>query len=211
MINIQKYNLGLLVVSFIFIVSACRTDSHEDDAVIIHTEYSPAVLLTCVDSVIQHPSGCGMIPVPTDSTSSIQIDMDQNGTFDFSITCSTWYQFVSASGPCANYNSSMIISGSSDSNEIALGSLYNTAKDFEFGDEIFDENSWFHISTLQLHVATAPFQTDFADEKYVGIRMISPVGYQYGWILLEKIGFKLYVKSSGIQTCPTKAIQAGQF
>ena len=211
MINIQKYNLGLLVVSFIFIVSACRTDSHEDDAVIIHTEYSPAVLLTCVDSVIQHPSGCGMIPVPTDSTSSIQIDMDQNGTFDFSITCSTWYQFVSASGPCANYNSSMIISGSSDSNEIALGSLYNTAKYFEFGDEIFDENSWSHISTLQLHVATAPFQTDFVDEKYVGIRMRSPVGYQYGWILLEKIGFKLYVKSSGIQTCPTKAIQAGQF
>jgi hypothetical protein len=152
-----------------------------------------------------------MIPVPTDSTSSIQIDMDQNGTFDFSITCSTWYQFVSASGPCANYNSSIFISGSSDSNEIALGSLYNTAKDFEFGDEIFDENSWSHISTLQLHVATAPFQTDFVDEKYVGIRMRSPVGYQYGWILLEKIGFKLYVKSSGIQTCPTKAIQAGQF
>jgi len=211
LINFQKYNLNYFAICFFVIIAACRRDSNGDDAAIIHSQYTPAILLTCVDSVIQHPSGCGMIPVPTDSTSTIQIDMDQNGTFDFSITCSTWYQFVSASGPCANYNSSMIISGSSDSNEIALGSLYNTAKDFEFGDEIFDENSWFHISTLQLHVATAPFQTDFVDEKYVGIRMRSSVGYQYGWILLEKIGFKLYVKSSGIQTCPTKAIQAGHF
>lgn len=211
MINFQKYNFSYFTVCLFLIASACRTDSNEDNAVIIHTEYIPAVLLTCVDSMIQHPSGCGMIPVPTDSTSTIQIDMDQNGTFDFSITCSTWYQFVSASGPCANYNSSMIISGIDSSNDIAIGNLFNASKYFEYGVEIFDENSWSHFATLQLQAATAPFQTDFVGEKYIGIRMNSAKGYQYGWILLEKIGFKLYVKSSGIQSCPTKAIQAGQF
>ncbi len=211
MINFQKYNLNYFAICFFVIIAACRRDSNGDDAAIIHSQYTPAILLTCVDSVIQHPSGCGMIPVPTDSTSTIQIDMDQNGTFDFSITCSTWYQFVSASGPCANYNSSMIVSGITTANEISIGNIYNASRYYNYGEEISEQGTWFNSSLLQLHVATAPFQTDFDNEKYVGIRMGSPSEYQYGWILLEKIGFKLYVKSSGIQTCRTKAIQAGQY
>ncbi len=152
-----------------------------------------------------------MIPVPTDSISTIQIDMDQNGTFDFSITCSTWYQFISASGPCANYNSSMIVSGITPDNEIAIGNSYNASRYINYGEEISEQGTWLNSSLLQLHVATAPFQTDFNGEKYIGIRIKTSEGFRYGWILFEKTSYVLYVKSTGIQTCASKAIQAGEY
>lgn len=211
MIRFQKNNFRHLLFYLTVFTVACRTESTLDNSEVIYTEYSPPTLLTCVDSIIPHPSGCGMIPVPTDSSSTIQIDMDRNGSFDFNISCSTWYQFVSASGPCANYNSSMNITGIISACEIASESQFQVAKEFLLDEEINNANSWVNYSTLQLNAAGAPFQTDFNGERHIGIRMGSDEGYRYGWILLSKNGFNLSVQSSGLQSCSGKFIRAGQF
>lgn len=199
----------LTFISCALLFEACRKETTLDDSVILWKEFSPSIHLSCVDTMVPHPSGCGLIPIPSDSTSMVLLDVDSDGITDFEVTCTTWYQFVSASGPCANYNSSMIISGTSTNNEIATTGNWNEFYHFNIGELINANNQWMNYSTLQLHAAQGPFGADFNGLQYAGVRMKKDGEFHYGWVLFEKTDYNLYIRSVGIQTCPQLEIKAG--
>ena len=79
------------VLSLIFIFTSCVKDkvpvppppSSEVTVPILHQTFTSPESFTCVDTVIQHPSGCGMIVYPIDTIVSRTIDLDADGQADF--------------------------------------------------------------------------------------------------------------------------------
>ena len=104
----------LLLISLAIIGCSKENDLETENPIIesiTYTELNPNIQITSVDSLIYHGSGCGYVPSPSDSTASISLDINNDNVVDFTLSCNSWYNFVSASGPCANYNTSIVLSG----------------------------------------------------------------------------------------------------
>src|SRR5690606_29105944 len=112
----MKCIIIIFVLQSIFIFG-CKKNTSDN---ILHSELQPQIEITPVDSLIAHPT-CGYVPSPSDSTASISLDIDSDGTDDFTVSYKTWYEFLSASSPCnANYNSRIDISGTSEDKTISI-------------------------------------------------------------------------------------------
>ena len=133
----------------------------------MYHELNPQLEVTSVDTLISHPSGCGEVPIPSDSSASIFLDINNDGTNDFSITCSTWYQTISASYPCVNYQKRITISGTNENNKISIQENYNIVKTFNINDIIDDSDNWGEYAIL-MGSAQSAFSTNFNGSVYLG-------------------------------------------
>jgi hypothetical protein len=206
-------NIHLFFLSS-YILASCLKDKvpvpPEIKYPIRHTEYNPNETFTCVDTIIQHPSGCGMIALPADSSVLRNIDLDADGTADFQISCTSWYQTLSASFPCVNYNTSYAITALQNNGAIATTGTYNEVCKFAVNDSINLTAKWHNSASILLHVTQAPFVTDFNGLCYFGLKLTRNNGNWYGWLKLEKSLYDISLISSAIRLGPSSGIRAGQ-
>lgn len=177
---------------------------------ITYTELNPSIQLTSVDSLIYHGSGCGYVPSPSDSTASISLDINHDNVVDFTLSCNSWYNFVSASGPCANYNTSIVLSGTPDKNKVGITENYNSVKRFVLNEEIGNSQQWSSTAMLMLSSATAPFATNFNDTVYLGLKINTDEGDYFGWIYIDKNEYNVTVLSYAWNQSVNSSINAGQ-
>ena len=177
---------------------------------IIYTELIPSIQITSVDSLIYHGSGCGYVPSPSDSSASISLDINHDNIVDFTLSCNSWYNFVSASGPCANYNTSIVLSGTSDKNKVGITENYNSVKRYVLDEEIGNSQQWSSTAMLMLSSVTAPFQTNFNDTVYLGLKINTDEGDYFGWIYMDKDGYDVTVLSYALNQSAHRSINAGQ-
>jgi hypothetical protein len=209
--NFSNQKMVYFFVLIASIITSCTKDKNsKTENPIVYTELNPSIQITSVDTLINHLSGCGLVPSPSDSTATFSIDLNNDNSIDFILTCSSWYHFVSASDPCANYNTSMVISGTSASNKVSIAGNYNIANHFQMNESIDNYQTWSNSATLMLNSALAPFSTNFNSDVFLGLKMTTTEGDYFGWIHIDKNGFDISVLSYAIHQTLNCTIQAGQ-
>ena len=127
-------------------------------------------------------------PVPTDSTASCNFDADNDGIADFLVVISNWYEFVSASNPCGNFQYVSSISSLKAGDSLAAnGNSLLCARVFAAG-EVINESSLYSpgIETVRAYWMAMPCGNDHPEGPgYYGFKMKKGTGYMYGWILLD--------------------------
>ncbi|MEN9743396.1 MAG: hypothetical protein RLZZ65_1201 [Bacteroidota bacterium] len=192
------------------VIQACTKDKIHVEPSILYQEMNPSEYFTCVDTVIAHPSGCGWIVQPSDSMEARTIDLDADGEADFNITCTSWYHMLSASYPCVNYNTSIIISGVDTNTFVATQGLYNESRKYAVSDSILPSDQWRSSAALLLFVQQAPFATNFEGSAYFGLKMKKNNEAWYAWLELEKNQYKIRVLSHAIKQGQSAGIKAGE-
>jgi hypothetical protein len=203
--KIETYILILISSTII----GCSKDNAILDS-IAYTELDPSIQITSVDSLVYHGSGCGYVPSPSDSTASISFDINDDSIDDFTITCNSWYNFVSASGPCVNYNTSIVLSGTSDENKVSIAEDYNIVKRYDLNEVIDNSQQWSNTAMLMLSSATAPFTTNFNGATYLGLKVNTEQGDYFGWIYIDKNGYDVTIISYALNQSINNSIYAGQ-
>ncbi len=205
----------LLIIGFIsmIIISCDKEKEPELKDKIIHLDLTPDLTLHAVDSVGFHPSGLcqEVIPFPSDSTVIVDLDINLDGDSDFRFTYSTFYEWVSASSPCANYNSTLEVSGMNADNKIMVanediheisvlenGDLINT-------DQLFSDNAIIYRDNAMAFL----YFGDFSGEGFIGIKLF---GGELGWIKLnfQKDSFTCAIMEYGYNKTINSQIAAGQ-
>jgi hypothetical protein len=203
----------LLLISLAIIGCSKENDLETENPIIesiTYTELNPNIQITSVDSLIYHGSGCGYVPSPSDSTASISLDINNDNVVDFTLSCNSWYNFVSASGPCANYNTSIVLSGTSNENKVGISGNYNIVKQYVLNDVIDNSQQWSNTAMLMLSSASAPFATNFNDTVYLGLKINTDQGDYFGWIYIDKNGYDVKVISYAVNQTVNSSINAGQ-
>jgi hypothetical protein len=212
--NKMKIAPFILIILLSTIVACTKKSVEKPDVPIvdgiIYTELDPLIHLSSVDTLIAHGSGCGNIPSPADSITSISFDINNDDTLDFTLSCKSWYYFVSASSPCANYHTSIYLSGTAEEHKVGITEPFNSVKRY-LPDEVIDASqNWSNPAMLMLSSATAPFSTNFNDTAYVGLKIHTDQGDYFGWIYFDKQGYDLTVISYAVHQTVNSPIRAGQ-
>ena len=200
----------ILVACFLLIVQACTKDKIHVEPQISYQEFNDTEFFTCVDTIVAHPSGCGSVILPSDSIEERLIDLDFDGNPDYKITCTSWYNFVSASYPCANYNTSIIISSMDTNAFIATTGMFNDSRKYALSDSIRSTDQWRSSAALLLFVQQAPFTTTFDGLAYFGLKMKKNGEDWFGWVQLEKNTYKIRILSHAVKTGQSTGIKAGE-
>ncbi|MFZ9657380.1 MAG: hypothetical protein ACO29Z_01695 [Crocinitomicaceae bacterium] len=200
----------ILVACFLLIVQACTKDKIHVEPQISYQELNDTEFFTCVDTIVEHPSGCGSVILPSDSIEERLIDLDFDANPDFKISCTSWYNFVSASYPCANYNTSIIISSMDTNAFIATTGMFNDSRKYALSDSIRSTDQWRSSAALLLFVQQAPFTTTFDGLAYFGLKMKKNGEDWFGWVQLEKNTYKIRILSHAVKTGQSTGIKAGE-
>ena len=203
----------VVILAFVLGFLSCSKNEGSYQAIpqdnIIYTQFQPFVELTSVDTFVDHPSGCGLIPVPGDSYLEYMLDIDDNGTDDFMLVIKTWYYFVSASGPCRNYQYRIELRGLYE-NMVTSEGMYSLPVFLNSGDVIDQSLEWQSTTNLMMDVAGAPFSSDFEGDRYVGLKLSSGKDSYFGWLYLSKLKFTVTLKACAVNQAANNSIQAGQ-
>lgn len=194
---------------------SCKKDkvqiNHESNPDEIMFVDIPDIVLSSTDSVYYIPFGPGCpVASPEDSTAEYNIDIDGNGIDDFTISMTHWYEFVSASSPCANYNYRISILGIINENKIATTNHYNEVAKFNLNQDIGASLNWNNSASILMQVTTAPFSTNFNGSAYIGLKLGAGADSNYGWLLIDKVNYAITIKEMAINLTNTNSIKAGQ-
>jgi hypothetical protein len=180
---------------------------------IVYVDLTPDLVLHPVDSVGLHPSGfCDeFIPFPTDSIQKVDLDMNQDGVNDFRFTYTTFYESVSGSNPCANYNSTLEVKGLSAENNIRVKNLnMDEVCVFQMGD-LINSNQLFSNNAVIFRDNATSFlnYSDFSGEGFIGVKFS---GGELAWIKLDfqKNSFTCTVMEYGYNETKNNQIAVGQ-
>lgn len=204
-----------LIIGFmsVIILSCDKAKVADLQDKIVYVDLTPDLVLHPVDSVGQHPSGfCyEYIPFPTDSIQNVDLDIDQNGVNDFRFTYTTFFQFVSASNPCTNYNSSLVVKGLSAENNIRVKNLeMDEVCVLDTGD-LIKSNQLFSNNAVIFRDYASNFLNydDFAGEGFIGVKFS---GGKIAWIKLDfqKNSFTCTIMEYGYNETKNNQIAVGQ-
>ncbi len=200
----------VLFVSFSVLLVRCTKDTTPKNDTILYTDLQPPLEIESVDSLVFHNSGCGYVPFPADTMKNNALDINKDGIDDFTLTCKSWYQFVSASNPCVNYNTSIVISGISDDNQIAVIGNYSEAKKYELDAVINNSQNWSNSATLKLASAQAPISIDFNGNNYLGLKIKKGQNSHFCWLYLNKTDYTIKVLAFAANLTEGNSIRVGQ-
>ena len=182
--------LFIVIPLLTVLLPSCKKaeDNHDplpDD--ILYCEIEPDVVMNSINYLYEHPSRCLLVPSPADSTVEYKFDVDIDGIKDFKITVNTTYEFVSASGPCANYHLRMYIQSLKSSEYISCQeNNFNNGNFLVAGDSINSKLLYHTSAMFHLVAPLAPYFT-FSGDKFA--RQISfQVQTMYGWIKMSGQG-----------------------
>jgi hypothetical protein len=196
------------------ILISCNKDS-EDVLTnkIMYIDLNPDITLHPVDSIGLHPSGLcqEIIPFPSDSTVIVNLDINQDGVNDFRFTYSTFYEWVSASSPCSNYNSTLQVDGLSSTNKIKVENEDKHEVSILENGDVINTNQLFANNAILYRDNTMSFLNfgEFSDERFIGIKLSSG---ELGWIKLnfQKNSFTCTILECGYNETKNAQITAGQ-
>ncbi len=196
----------LILISLLFFFLGCKKSTNGK---IFVTKFYPEIELTSVDTIVNLPS-CISLALPADSSSTILLDIDKDGVNDFDITCLSWYNFVSASSPCSNYQKSIMISGLNENNFVAIEGDYFVVKAFDLDQEIEKSENWSNFAYFMKLDQGLWFSANLEGEMYVGLKFEKQFKKYYAWLYIEKIDYKIIIKSYAFRNKSGKTIKAGQ-
>jgi hypothetical protein len=209
-----KITLFLILLSIQFF--SCKKKSEEinntippDD--IVYTDFSPDTSFTSVRTWIN--TGMGTFPVPSDSSAGMGLDFDQDSIINVYVGINTFYEFVSASNPEANYNYSANLAPAQPNDSIASESMGQPKAKIFKKDSIIPGNSTFYWLGIMYGEGVSTFHVPAPQgDAYFGFKIAKSGGYQYGWVLLRIDSWSkiLTIKEYAINRTLNKPIMAGQ-
>jgi hypothetical protein len=219
-INPMKYIPGFSVVAIFLVVflTGCKKESQDINPGIISdnivfTDISPDTAVTSVR--YWETLYYDRIPVPSDSSAAISLDLDQDDVNDILIVTSTSFDFVSASNPGANYcyKAGFYMIDSSDS--IAFNGTacdqYSIAQVFQ-KDSIIAGLSGYSRS-VKVYMST-PIMSCYLyapiGDVYIGFKLFRNGGYKFGWIQIKFVAMNITVKEFAVNQTINCPIRAGQ-
>lgn len=188
----------LLLIAVIISVSSCdkETSSFDgseipsiDDAdtllpdEIIYYDLIPNVEIVPCDSIASHPYEMCMIPYPADSTVNYGIDIDNDNNIDYNLIYCIYYEFVSASSPCANYKSYLKINGVSG-NELAVNENDLELTVFDSNDTITTDTTFRSHAYILVDFDAVYSFNGFNGGGYIGIKLSNG---SLGWIRINML------------------------
>lgn len=209
----NSLKLGFISILLGLIFFSCKKDSNSNvpkvfDIATLTIDSNRIV--TSIDTIIAHPSGCGMIPSPSDSLDVDSLDLDLNVGIDAYVSAKSWYQFVSASYPCANYCHSLIFGSVQNKVEFTKSGMYNQVGLINENETIDSTKEWMGSITLSLYVPNAHFSCGYQGINYVGFRVLKNSGYQYGWLKVKATNYGVSIVSGALNQTVDMGIPAGK-
>jgi hypothetical protein len=177
---------------------------------IIQLDFDTNRVVSSIDTFINHPSGCGMIPSPTDSLDVDSLDLNNDLINDSYISAKSWYQFVSASFPCVNYCHSVILASDQSNIQFMKNGMYNQVDTLIFNDVIDSTKAWTNSVTFAMYVPNAPFSCFYQGVHYVGYRVAKGAGYQYGWLKVKSMNNGISIVDGALNRTIDMGIPAGK-
>ncbi len=180
------------------------------------TQFNPEIVITSVRAwsppTLQY--ACYQ-PIPNDSSASYNLDTDQDGTSDFRIYISNWYEFHSASNPCYNFQYFSNIRSIAPGDSIAvIKPGPDCALELNYGDEISSSLLYSErAETVRSYWMSFPCNLDsYLGEGYYGFKMQKGSGFMYGWLLMNynAASHKMTIKEFAFNRTLNKKILAGQ-
>lgn len=168
-------------------------------------------VVTSIDTIVNHPSGCGTVPSPSDSLDVDSLDLNYDGTYDSYISAKSWYQFVSASYPCANYSHSIVLAGTLNEIQFSKTGMYNQVKVFDENELIDSTQEWMGSVMFNLYVPNAPFSCSYQGEHYVGYRFLKNGGFQYGWLKVRSANYGVRITKVALNKTVEMGMPAGKY
>jgi len=104
----------------------------------------------------------------------------------------------------------MLISGTSNENQIAVTGNYNVVNLLGLDNTVDSNRTWTQGGTLMSSSVVAPFSYNFSGNKYIGVRIKNGQLDNFGWIYLNKTGYKITIISYAINLSGNNAISTGQ-
>lgn len=181
--------------------------------------YTDIADISLISTTVMHPSMCGVIPSPNDTTMSDSIDIDLDGIFDMKFVNTHYYNPVSASSPCVNYNCYIQVNMINIIDTIAfynneywwIDNLYlNDTIDNDLNYNYF--NYPFNNLIISYHCQSGPPGIhNFTGEKYLGFKMFRSGKTMFGWVRIESIGYNgVIIKDFAINKTNNNPILCGQ-
>ena len=211
--NVYQYMKPTTLLIIIVMASfGCKKNNKSLPDDIEHTELQPPLQITCVDSVVNHPSNCGMVPYPYDSTAQISLDINNDGVDDFIVKCESWYNTVSVSNPCSNHNSTIQIYSTNPDNKVfKQDAVYPIIKKLVSNEGIGSTSLWYEGGFILSEGADMNgLQTDYNGDAFIGLRMKLGNEEHFGWMHINKTDYLVIIDSYGFNHTPNNSILAGQ-
>jgi hypothetical protein len=192
-------------------LTACtpKEDAIPATADVVYFSFDTTQIFTPATAYVMHPSFCGYVPVPEDSSVQFYIDLNLDSQPDYEITMANWIDYVSASNPCANYSSGITIQGLDSNFKVATTGNFPIAKNFYPEERIDEIENWQYLAYLKLQVPAPPFTTNLQVDVILGLKSIRNNNYFYGWIKLRISANGIILVKEAFNKTPSLAVQAG--
>ncbi len=216
----MKSNQFLIITLLLFsiLLHSCKKGTESNDGIvlpdkILYTDIIPDTVFTSV-RYWSNTGGFGILPVPSDSSAGMYIDVDHDSIPDLGLFVYTYYQMVSASHPEANYNFGCIIKGNDSRDSIIFDSITgpcHNAKPFLKDSVIsggfkFDDYTYLYSSGFSTPCHIAPVSGD----AYYGFKILINGKFCYGWIRVNFDSMNLTLKEFAVNLTGNNSIKAGQ-
>lgn len=199
-----------IIICFIVAVSFILFGCSKSEDGVVYTLLDPSVSVTAVEAIVGHPSGCGGVPFPKDSIAILPIDLNNDGEYDFNLICESWYNAVSNSSPCVNYNTRIVLEGINEGNMVASTGIRPYVQTYEENQVIDNLQPWRSSAFLLVRGASNPFGTDFNGLAYLALKLRQGNRDCYGWLSIEKNQYEITVFSHALNFSQDTPILAGQ-
>lgn len=225
--------LVLAILFYSFIISSCSKDkdpfvvkpesSTTNDSTpsvpptVIHQDsiYYTDIPDTAIHSVLGWNSGTptGCIPIPSDTTITFYLDLDQDGTNDFAVSSETYYTMVGGSNYCQRHRYGTYIEPTNvtDSVSVIIGQYFNcdtinSGGLINEGRYFWGNRAWFYAGIMQI-ASYYPFY-DF----YIGVKMKRNAKVMFGWIRVQIPAYdsRIIIKDFALNKTNGNDISAGQ-
>ena len=202
--------LVILVIPF----SSCKKNSDKNTIVtpsddIVFHDFFPDTSFTSVK--LWEYTQMGTFPVPSDSAAGIFLKFDQDSIVGLFI--STYYNFVSASNPEANYNYSADLYSARSTDSVAVETIYSPRANQFVKDSLIPGRSHFSTYGFMYGEGHTTFVTPApVGDAYFGFKLFRNGGSHFGWVLLNinTESKTLTLKEYAVNRTPNRPIKAGQ-
>jgi hypothetical protein len=150
---------------------------------------------------------------PSDTNVIDSVYMENPAVYDLKFGVRNYYQFLSASNPCVNYNQTITMAFSLSSDSVAAYNQFNTCVRFlSKGDTIGNQLKFSRSGYIDTNVHNQlPFNCNFTGEQYLAIKKTVGKRTFYGWVLIERIGsYGIIIKESALNKSDDRPIICGQ-
>jgi hypothetical protein len=217
----MKYTIFIIITLFLVFTSCKKEkiqttsenpipieDSQKDS--ILYKEFQNGFEYYTVDTFnYQDHSICSTyIPIPSDSSTSFEIDMNSDNKMDFKFNVQHVKNTTTYCGHCDTYTYSVTVYTNNQEDSIAVSDQKLIANLLKESDTINNDLKWSHLAQLTVQPACfGPFVTDFK-EGYLAVKVGSSFGYVYVQKIENKNGIRIL--KAGFNLTPNKVIICGQ-